>query len=432
MLSLLFIQIDEEAITALLSSAPSPERIARKLSKIVLPPAPPGFVLWLEKGRCLREPTRILYIHCIRQFLGAMSITLPDRAPTLKMAYSTSLCGIFYDTISHLVNNSTKVNYHSALMSARTHLRRAELAPKNSGNLLEDFRDGMKQASKQKGIHNSQRKEDNQESWAILWLFYRRIYYGASFLRHFYTIADRFKLAEKEGQVVEPLSSKELNFCNGMVMCMLTATNFQRSGNLSLIEYEDAKCEIRRARKALSKRIKVVPIKFSERGFDRNLCEPAVIKAEGGVKNGGTIKFVVLSPRDQDLLVQYFRIRDHFPREISTTKLFINARGHSVTKNVSAYIRKMGKLARIKKFNCQMLRSLIETENVLDNSNPERDGLSHHLGHSAKIRQRYYVLPDRRHCVQASNRLQVKLEEIGEIENPPVSQCESCEGYSQT
>lgn len=408
-------------MTAQLSSAPSPKDIAKKLSKIGLPPAPPGFVLWLEKGKCVREATCRLYTRCIRQFLGVMSIVLPNQSPTLKMAYSTSLCSIFYNTISLLVNNSTKVNYHSALMSARIHLRRAKKAPKNSGNLLEDFRDGMKQASKRKGVHVAQRKEDHQESWGILWLFYRRIYYGVNFLRYFYKIADRFKLAERENEVVEPLSGKELNFCNGLVMCMLTATNFQRSGNLCLIEYEDAKREIRRARKALGKRVRVVKIKFDERGFDRSQCEPAVIKAQDGVKNGGVVKFVVLSPRDQDIMANYFRIRDHFPRKISTTKLFINARGDSVAKNVSSYIRKMGKKAKIKNFSCQMLRSLIETENVLDDSNPERDGLSHHLGHSAKTRQQYYVLSDRRHCVQASNRLSSKLEEIGEIENPPVS-----------
>ena len=186
-------------------------------------------------------------------------------------------------------------------------------------------------------------------------------------------------------------------------------------------EYDAARKEILRARKVLGKRVKGdIQVKLGERLFDRRKCEPAVIRVDGAIKGGCVIKFVVISPRDQDLLMHYFRIRNNCPRPIKTSKLFVNALGTDISKNVGSYIRKMGLSAKIKGFNCQMLRSIMETENVLDESIPEREAVSSHLGHTARTRQVYYVLEDRRHCVQASNRLLAKLEEIGEIDDPQV------------
>lgn len=398
-----------------------PAEIAKKLSTTNLLPAPPGWLKWLETGKCVAKTTAKLYSHCIRQFLGVMKILAPHKSPTLKMAWNVSLCSTFLDTMANIVNRSTLVNYQNALISARTYLRRLGKAPEDATNRMEDFRDSLKKAIRLKRIHVNQRKEEKQGSWGILWLFNRRIYYGIKLLQRFYKIADRFKLAKEENKDVRPLSRLEWNFCNGYIMLILTGTNYHRSGNLALIEYEAAKREILRARKVLGKLCaKGLSVNLNGRHFDRRQCEPAVIKVEGGTKLGGVVKYVVLSPRDQDLMVKYFRLRDNFPRPITTSKLFVNARGDSVAKNVSSYIYKIGKMVGIKDFSCQMLRSLMETENVLDESNPERNGVSTHMGHTTQTRQDFYVLRDSRHCVQASNRLLAKLEEIGDIENPQV------------
>ena len=81
----------------------------------------------------------------------------------------------------------------------------------------------------------------------------------------------------------------------------------------------------------------------------------------------------------------------------------------------------MGDSVKINGLNGITLRALMETENVLDVSNiPGSSEVSNHLGHSAKVRSRYYVLPDRRHHIQAAERLRDKFEEIGENTNHPV------------
>ena len=122
-----------------------------------------------------------------------------------------------------------------------------------------------------------------------------------------------------------------------------------------------------------------------------------------------------------DLLSLYIKMREYLPHPPKTSKLFVNSQGKSVSSNIAHYLRRMGESVKINGLNCITLRALIETENVLDDSNiPGSSEVSNHLGHSTQTRSRYYVRPDRRHCIQAAERLLHKFQEIGENPNHPV------------
>ena len=74
----------------------------------------------------------------------------------------------------------------------------------------------------------------------------------------------------------------------------------------------------------------------------------------------------------------------------------------------------LGKAAKIDKLCSSTLRSLIETENVATPAADSPNRLSLHIGHSPRMRDEHYVLPDRRQMVQSANRLLFLLEEAGE------------------
>ena len=71
------------------------------------------------------------------------------------------------------------------------------------------------------------------------------------------------------------------------------------------------------------------------------------------------------------------------------------------------------------------MRSLIETENVLNMNSCA--SVSRHLGHSDQIRDEFYVIPDRRHMIQAANRLLYILEDAGENEQVEEEEIELCD-----
>ena len=400
---------------------PTAADVAKSLGQGELLSPPSGWLTWLNKGKCIKPNTIKVYSHVGSQFLSVMKIIIPNKSPTLRMTWDLALVSFFFEVMSFTICDSTLVNYHNALVSARTYLKRVNQIPENHGSLLEDFQSMHKKAIEQKKIYINRRKESKQGDNSMLWHAYNGVYNNPKYVQRFYKIAYRFKksaMADPKRHFVEPLTPEELFFCNAIAMFLFFINNFHRSGNLGQIEFKEAKREILHARRTLLKKFPGIEVPMIGR-IDRSKCEPAVIKVDGGMKFGGVIRFVVVSPRDQDMIAQYFRIRENCPKAITTTKLFVNARGTSVKQNVSAYIRKLGQMSKIDGLNCQMLRALIETENVLDD-NPEREAVSAHMGHSAQTRAQYYELKDKRHCVQASNRLLWKLEDIGQVGRPQV------------
>ena len=77
----------------------------------------------------------------------------------------------------------------------------------------------------------------------------------------------------------------------------------------------------------------------------------------------------------------------------------------------------VGRVAGIENLCSTKLRSLIETENMISPVSDAQKLVSQHLGHSERMRDETYILPDRRWWIQAANRLQFLLEEAGESDD---------------
>ena len=401
---------------------PNPAEVANALSKLKkLPKPPPIYVTWLERSKRLKPTTRDLYVHATCQFLAVMEIINPDQPASLSMCWNLSLCQIYFAVMEHLLLESTRVNHHSALMAIRTYSKRIGRSPPNAENLLADFRDMFRGAIKDRDQYVSRRKELVLADKTPVWLFFRRIYDNDEFLQRFYKIADRIKLALQENRPVEKLSASDLFFCNAFIMSIITATNYHRLGNFCLIEYQQVKDEISRARKVLKKKHPGMNLLSKDQSIDRSHVEPAVLTVKKATKSGSVLRFVILNPRDVDLVSLYIKIRPFGPHPPKTSKLLVNARGQSIGPKVTHFLQKLGESVKIVGLNCQILRGLMETENVLDKE-PGVLGVSQHLGHLASTRDRYYVQEDERHHVQAAFRLWSKLLEIGKKKDHPVSQ----------
>ena len=78
------------------------------------------------------------------------------------------------------------------------------------------------------------------------------------------------------------------------------------------------------------------------------------------------------------------------------------------------FIKGLGKLAGVENLCSITLRSLIETENMSSPSAKGQNDVSFHLGHSARMRDEHYVLPDQRWMIQSANWLLFLLEKVGE------------------
>ena len=403
----------------------APSELAEALSKLeTLPEPPEEWVRWLEKWKKIRPATIRVYRHDVSQFLAVMTLINPEKPPSLKMAWNLSLCELFFSVIGSMVCLSTIINYHNALISVRTFLKRSGVCPKDVDNIMDNFRDLLKHAQKQKQLYISRRKERVLADSSLLWLFYREVYHGPKLLRRFYRIADRIKGAVKKNEPVDHMSADELAFMNSFLICILTANNFHRTGNICLIEYDQARVEINRARKALQSKFPGMKlVSKDQRRLNSDQCEPAVLIGDGATKSGGIVNFVLLPPRDLDLFSLYIKIRNYGPVLPKTSQLLINSRGQSIGPSVAHYLRKIGEFAHIKGLNCQMLRSLMETENVLNDPEavPGSSNVSAHLDHTNQTRKKYYVHEGKRHSIQAAFRMRSKFEDIGENDDHPVS-----------
>ena len=80
----------------------------------------------------------------------------------------------------------------------------------------------------------------------------------------------------------------------------------------------------------------------------------------------------------------------------------------------------VGEAAGIKDLCSMKLRTLIETENMCSPSFDAQSGASLHLGHSEKVRDKHYLLFDKRILIQSSNRLLFLFEEAGEADDGPL------------
>ena len=88
-------------------------------------------------------------------------------------------------------------------------------------------------------------------------------------------------------------------------------------------------------------------------------------------------------------------------------------------------MKAIGKTVGVDKLGAIELRSCIETENV---ATPDESSLaSLHLGHTERTRDEFYILPDKRRFIKASNRLLYLLEEAGESDDASEVHIELCD-----
>ena len=354
----------------------------------------------------------------MKQFLGFLQIIEPEKDPSLKSTWNLKLCSLFFDVMVLIVKETTVVNHHNALKAVRTYLEMIGQCPSNFANLNHHFNLFLQNAIRKKKLYVDNRKALLSNDTGLLWKFYRWVYHNKKFFRDFYKITDRVK-DNLENGLLDKLNSQELFFCTALVLCVLTATNFHRSGNFALIECAEAKSEINRALKTLRK--KNPDFKQKGRVLDKNNIEPAVLRCDGATKQKGLIWYVVPRPRDIELIGLYIKyVRKFGPKPPSCSKLLINSRGASIGQNVTYYLKRMGDIANVQGLTCLALRSRIETESFQAPEVRATENLSNHLGHTVETAKRYYLNKDKRYFIKASLRSLHLLEEIGEDDNHPV------------
>ena len=102
---------------------PTAADVAKSLGQGELLSPPSGWLTWLNKGKCIKPNTIKVYSHVGSQFLSVMKIIIPNKSPTLRMTWDLALVSFFFEVMSFTICDSTLVNYHNALVSARTYLK---------------------------------------------------------------------------------------------------------------------------------------------------------------------------------------------------------------------------------------------------------------------------------------------------------------------
>ena len=251
----------------------------------------------------------------------------------------------------------------------------------------------------------------------LLCRFYQECYHSPQFWGRFEQIVETGR------QNNSAISSEDLAFATGFMIILLTAVNFKRAGNFSLLEEKPMEESLRQAFVDFKFRFSTEKVSNAGGRLDRQKCVPAVIDIPCSSKLGSPEKVVVLSPRDQRALLKYHKyVRPNGPTQPATTKFFVNARGRALNKDVWMYLRRVAEGAGICGITFNTLRRAIETENGVDktllpNSN-DPDLVSNHLGHSSETAVQYYRIQDCRYAVQAANQLLLLLEEAGEGAQP--------------
>ena len=397
--------------------------VARKrtpgpVAKAFLPegdcPFPPtSWMDWLEKIKGLSISTRSSYMNCVRIFLGHVLSLDPTLTPSLYSAWDVDICDGFFDKLKDIVKPTSVTIYFSALALVRRFMIQEGSKPSNHIALQDRF--GMMAAS----AHRARKKAIAEEKGfstkekGVLRSLYLEMYHSTTFWSRFDQLVTRVRSRENL-----PLSKEDLSFANGFLIVLITAQNFKRAGNLSLLEGDAFFEEVNAAFADFRFRFPDEEIGGCERRLDRTKCVAAVAKIPVSSKVGITEYVVVLSPRDQQALIQYFKlIRQNGPCKPETTKFFINSKGKALGKDVWVYLQKIADQVGINDLTFNTLRRALETENALHidpSFSANKEAVSTHLGHGELTAERDYRIDDGRQSVQAANQILFRLEQLGE------------------
>ena len=199
------------------------------------------------------------------------------------------------------------------------------------------------------------------------------------------------------------------------MLCLVTAANFKRAGNLALLTRTQTRNALN---DALTKYRHLYPsthISRLPRRLDPNSCVPAVIEIASSAKKKEIERFCVPSPRDQRALLEYDEyVRPYllYPRP-EVDLFFVNRKGKAIADSVSFYINWIGRKVGMKGLTVAALRAEMETENFIGDGQSSAQVMAQ-LGHTKATAEEFYVTRDTRHAIQASFRMLSLLEERGE------------------
>lgn len=394
------------------------ESIAKELKQSKPIPPPQEFIHWLENVKCAEPNTVKLYKIDIGKFLRCMELFEPGKTPRLEMAYDSSACTDFFTVLKHIYHKSTITNFHNALQAVRKFLRFHDRVPASYASRLEGFATmaQVAQAAKKKDLRLKRQHLQSKGKSNIMTLFYRRFYHGPIWTKVF-RILNRLKAQVDSKKPVKKLSKSDLYLLNSCLIGACTITNFKRPGNFTQIKFNQAWEELLKAVRKFERKFPSTSMVLGKGRLDRQFCFPAVLMIDDSVKTSNVEYAVLLHPRDVYAAFLYAKYaRPNGPQPPSTESFFINSRGGSLGQNVCRYLQSLGDMTNVKGLSFNVLRALAETENMVEDRLPGSSSeATHHLGHSERVRDEYYVLRDRRHYVQAANRLLFACEEAGEL-----------------
>ena len=390
--------------------APDFKQIAESLKTSTPIPTPPDYIEFLEKVRCLQPLTVKLYDPIASRFLTCMALLHPNETPSLEMAYNPKHITDFFSIMKPLISDATAPNYHSGTQAIRRYCRFYGKCPDHYARLDEGFISmaSVAQSKKKRHLVSKRKLQRRQGKSNLLSELHRKFYEGPVW-EDFFSLMDRGKAALEENRRVKKLTKTELQLCTSVLIGALTVCNFKRPGDFRQIQYEDSQKQFRRAVKKFEKKFPGESMILGKGKLDRTKSTPVELVIDECSKVRGVGFASLLHPRDvyaMHLFCLYGR--PYGPSPPKTTSLFINSKGRSLGSDVGRYLRNLGELSGVKGLSFNTLRSLAETENVLDGQNQVSravEMVTSHLGHSESVRDEYYTRDDRRHHEQAADRL---------------------------
>ena len=292
------------------------------------------------------------------------------RVGRLEDAWNRNLTIKFYKCIKSLFKPSTVLNYHSALTVLRDYLQLQGLRPKNYLDLKEEFRLAMRKALKDKNEYVKVVKHSRKDSRQMLSDFYRKILHNSTLWERYEKLVKIVRDATQIGANIQRLSCGDFHFCTSFMLCLPIAYNLKRTGNHSQIKLKAAKSALNDALAAYQRANPKAKIASLPRRMDVTTFVPALFSVTASKKKSDIETFCILHPKHILALLNYAEyIRNYAPSEPLADTFFINSRGRPLGDHVTYFVDRIGRAAKIEGLKISTLRSLIETENYLTQSN---------------------------------------------------------------
>ena len=371
------------------------------------PEPPKEYLDWLSHMGVSASTAKV-YKYNLSHFLGFVAKRDKTNAPTLDAAWDIDCCAEFLVEIKKLVSPSTATGYITVLSSLRSFLSSRGRQPENFKNLEVSFQLMAKCATRARTKYIQETKRSKGAQQEKFGEFYRQVYRSTELWNQFYQVVGK----SKEGG--SRPSGDELFKVTCFVICLLLPGNWKRAGNISLLKQgqsvealNDAVCKFR-------KEFPNEKVHGKERRLNKEACFPAILRIESSSKKGDTEHFCIFAPRDQRAILYY---NEYVRPKSECDRLFVDSNGKPLT-NVSRYVRAGALAGGIENLTINLLRSCAETVSAESTAQLpiERDSeaVATFLGHSIRVRDDYYMLPNDRHIISTASRLLHSFEEEGE------------------